>query len=56
MGAVLGRVIPSLVNTLTHSLYSRTNLEKIMDEELGDSYFSDALTDEVLVVAYDYNS
>jgi patatin-like phospholipase/acyl hydrolase len=41
---------------LNHSLYKRDLLEKIMKEYLGEVNIKDALTDELLVVAYDYNS
>ena len=55
-GAIFGYFFPFIINMLSNSLYDRTNIEKIMVEFLGDSYFGDALTDELLVVAYDYNS
>ena len=56
VGALLGIQVPALVNTLNHSLYSRTQLDNIMKDLLGDFRVDQVLTDEVLLVAYDYNS
>lgn len=56
IGAIIGYIFPAIVNKLSNSLYDRANLEKIMLDFLGDSDFSHVLTDELLVVAYDYNS
>lgn len=55
-GLTLGYLVPYLINKLTHALYQRTQLEKIMTEYLGDSDFETLLTKELMVVAYDYNS
>ena len=56
LGAVIGTVLPSLVNKLTHSLYSRTSLDSIMKTLLGSYTIDQVLTDEIMIVAYDYNS
>ena len=56
LGMVIGYLIPFGINKLTHSLYKRDNVDKIMKDLLGDSYFHDAIIDELMVVAYDYNS
>jgi len=56
LGIILGIVIPSVATTLTHAQYSRKSLDNIMKELLGKYHVKDALSDEVLMVAYDYNS
>lgn len=38
------------------SAYTREGLEKTMTDLIGDCYFDDILSDELLVVSYDYNS
>jgi len=38
------------------SRYNRTQLEALMTDYLGQANVSQALTKEVLIVAYDYNS
>ena len=37
-------------------MYRRENLEAIMEDLLGDFQFQDAMTDELVVTAYEYNS
>jgi len=56
LGIVLGIFLPMGFNQLNSSLYKRDNLEDIMDDYLGAYNVKDALTDELLIVAYDYNS
>ena len=56
LGLIVGLFIPPLINKLNHSLYKRDVLEKMMEEYLGGVNIKDALTDELLIVAYDYNS
>ena len=53
---MVANVIPSLIYKLAHSKYSRESLDNIMKELLGDFDIEEAITDELLVVAYDYNS
>ena len=45
-----------MLNLLFGSRYNRAKLELLMKDKLGDAGIKDALTDELLVVAYDYNS
>jgi predicted acylesterase/phospholipase RssA len=56
IGLVLGIEIPKLANKLSHSSYSRDSLDNIMTTLLGDYNINESLSDEVLIVAYDYNS
>lgn len=53
---VLGIAIPKGIDRLSHANYNRASLDHIMHELLGQYSFNQALTDELLVVAYDYNS
>lgn len=55
IGSFVGYAIPQGLSFLNNSLYSRESLEKIMDDYLGYAQIEDALTDELLVVAYNYN-
>jgi len=56
LGIFAGYFVPWVINRVTHATYQRVELEKIMDHYLGDSTFEQILTDECMVVAYDYNS
>lgn len=56
VGSVLGFAIPWAVNKVTHSSYNRASLDNIMKTLLGDFKIKETLSDEVLLVAYDYNS
>mmetsp|Transcript_4126 Transcript_4126/g.6982 ORF Transcript_4126/g.6982 Transcript_4126/m.6982 type:complete len:291 (-) Transcript_4126:43-915(-) len=56
MGLILGVQLPALVNKVNNSLYSRDQLDNIMKTLLGEHRLEDVLTDEILIVAYDYNS
>ena len=37
-------------------MYDRSELESLMLELIGEKYIKDALTEELMIVAYDYNS
>ena len=53
---VLGTILPKLVYKVNSALYKRDGLEVLMKDYLGDATFQEIMTDELLVVAYDYNS
>ena len=55
LGSSLGYAIPQSIGFLNSSLYERGPLEAIMEKWLGYKNMEDALTDEILVVAYNYN-
>ena len=40
----------------THSQYDRTGLEKICNEMFGDTTLMEGLTEELMIVSYDYNN
>lgn len=52
----VGSIIPWVINRVSHATYKRDQLETIMETNLGDTTFNQILTDECMVVAYDYNS
>lgn len=60
MGVILGGIgsfiFPVLLKVLDASLYNRKPLEDLMREKVGERFIKEAMTDELLVVAYDYNS
>jgi hypothetical protein len=56
IGFILGYFGPTTFAFLSKAKYKREKLEKIMNDYLGHADFSQILTDETLVVAYDYNS
>ena len=56
LGFLISEFIPALIYKLAHSKYSRASLDNIMQEYLGAANIKDVISDEVLVVAYDYNS
>jgi hypothetical protein len=56
IGLGAGYYIPKYSYKAANGLYSREGLDKLMNETYGDKTVEDALTDEVLIVAYEYNS
>jgi patatin-like phospholipase/acyl hydrolase len=46
-------VLP-LFKKLTNSLYDRTGLEKVTTEQFGDVRIADVLTEDVMIVTYDF--
>lgn len=57
LGAFLGLIVPDIWDKLGNSLYDRSAIEAILrDELIGEFFVDDAVTSEVCIVAYDYNS
>lgn len=56
LGALVSVVFPNLWSFLDSAMYDRSQLEALMYELIGDRYIKDALTSELMIVAYDYNS
>lgn len=56
LGIIISYGVPALIHKLSSARYNRLKLEKLMEECLGEANITDAITDEVLIVAYDYNS
>ena len=56
IGSSLGLGVPKITSVLSNSLYDRKAIEALMSELIGKKNISAAMQDELLVVAYDYNS
>ena len=56
IGTLISFIFPNLFSFLDGALYDRTQLEGLMLELIGERYVKEALTDELMIVAYDYNS
>lgn len=56
VGGLLGKAVPLVLNKLLNPLYSREKLDETMLALLGKNKMDKALSQEVLMVAYDYNS
>ena len=52
--AVLGWFLLPLIKKLTNSLYDRTGLEKVTTEQFGNAKIADVLTEDVMIVTYDF--
>jgi hypothetical protein len=52
--AILGWILLPLIKKLTNSLYDRTGLESVTIEQFGDVRIADVLTEEVMIVTYDF--
>lgn len=52
--AVVGWICLPLIKKLSNSLYDRTGLEKVTTEQFGDARISDVLTEDVMIVTYDF--
>jgi hypothetical protein len=56
IGMLIANTVPALIYKLAHSKYNRASLDNLMKQLLGEFHLEQAITDELLVVAYDYNS
>jgi patatin-like phospholipase/acyl hydrolase len=56
LGLILGYLVPLVSTKLNNSLYKRDNVDTIMKEYLGYDNFGSLLTNETVIVAYEYNS
>jgi len=56
IGGILGWTLPKITTVLTRSVFDRAGLDRLTKELLPGAMVNDAVTDEVLVCAYDYNS
>jgi hypothetical protein len=56
IGCSLGLGVPQIYQVLSNSLYDRAAIEGLMKELIGQKNISAAMQDELLIVAYDYNS
>lgn len=56
MAVALASSIPSVLGNLFGATYDRHKLDKLMKDRLSAAKFDNILTDEILIVSYDYNS
>jgi predicted acylesterase/phospholipase RssA len=56
IGFILGIEIPKITNFLFNAKYDRSSLDKLMKDYLGKSTIDQVLSNEVLIVSYEYNS
>ncbi len=51
---LIGWIVLPLFKKLTNSLYDRTGLEKVTTEQFGDVRIADVLTEDIMIVTYDF--
>jgi patatin-like phospholipase/acyl hydrolase len=56
LGYYLGTKLPAAYVKLTHADYNRYYLDNSMNATFGEFKISEVISDEMLIVAYDYNS
>ena len=56
IGILIGSIVPKLIFKVNSALYDRRGLEVILEGYLGGVRFAETATDEVMIVAYDYNA
>jgi len=56
MATALASALPSFFNNLLGATYDRHKLDLLMKDRLSAAKFDNILTDEILIVSYDYNS
>ena len=56
LGFIVGWVMLPLIFSLTKSSYDRSGIESICKEMFGSVKIKDALTKEVNIIAYEYNT
>ena len=56
LGGIIGFMLMPVLHGLTHSSYNRIGIESICDEMFGKVRLEDALTKEILIIAYEYNT
>ena len=53
-GFLLATIILPASHILDCSMYDRSNLDKLIDDHVGGLNIKDVLTDEILIIAFDY--
>ena len=56
LGGAIGYYAPTITNFLSVAMYDRKSLDQVMYEYLGGITLKQVISDEVMLVAYDYNS
>lgn len=53
---ILGWIMIPYINQLQHSLYNRLGLEGVVKEKFGETRVNEAITEEIMIVAYDFEN
>jgi hypothetical protein len=56
IGGIIGWLLMPVFYSLTKSSYDRSGIESICEEMFGNVKIEDAITNEVNIVSYEYNS
>jgi len=56
IGLIVGISIPKIYNFMTNSLYDRSHIDRLMFDLVGKRRVSEGLTDEMLIISYEYNT
>lgn len=56
IGGLLGYFVPVGIYKITRSTYDRTQIDDIINKLFGQNRVEDALTDELLTIAYSFNA
>ena len=56
IGACLGLWIPDIYKFATNTLFDRSGIESLLEDYLGGKNITQTLFDDMLIVAYEYNS
>jgi len=56
LGGLAGWGLPTLTLMLDSSKFSRSSLDNVMYNLLGHRHYPDVLTNELVVISYEYNS
>lgn len=55
IAGVLGYYVPVVVFSISGSFYDRTTLDLTINKMFGSAKLTEALTDEVMIVAYSFD-
>ncbi len=56
IGLIFGISIPKIYNFMTNSLYDRSHIDGLMFDLVGKRRVREGLTDEMLIISYEYNT
>lgn len=56
LGSMCLTLFTKMITFVSNSLYDRTEIEKLMQDMIGRRNISQALSDEIMITAYDFNS
>lgn len=56
LGSLFLIIFTKMVTFATNALYDRSAIENLMDEMIGRRNISQALSDELIITAYEFNS